>query len=859
MAAKTTPLRGKEPPFIRQGAAVVPPPNRRWIDLLPAGLLGLAVAVLVAFCAGNMYDQPANTCLGAALLGGLLGLAVCLPRGRRWPRVLLSVLGWGAYFWLRRQQLAQGVTQLTGLALQEVGGAAVAAPGAVQSGEQVVALSMLFGLVGFWLTLYTCWRPSVWPAVLYTAAVLGPGLFFSYGAPSAALALLFCALGGLVALSASRRRAKKSGVGAGRAPLLGLRALALLLLCTGLVAALAPERVYQSPRVLSLRDGVKARLESLLLVEEEERAGNQAVSQGRLGRLDQLKASGRVDMTVHLPVSRYPLYLRAYTGSVYTGDSWEALSSSQTRAARRQLEEAFGSDHPQDLPQKLVTLRYRLGQPLPGSALMGATVTNLRADPGYAYLPYYTQFPQRDPAGKKAEFDLDSSLVIRQENWDTPYTLYYATAPDILSQEQPEAPLVAVQGQNSEVDRFLEQEQAYRRFVYQTYTQLPKEGTEQIRTDFTPAWAQQFETRDELVEAVCSYLRMSYSYTRSPGRMPAGSDFVSWFLYENQRGYCAHFASAAAVIFRACGVPARYVSGYVVPASRQETGSDPDHTEQAQEIFDCTSGEIQKVRSTQQQVLDSSAHAWCEIYVDGFGWVPVDATPGYSTWRQGGFSRLPEALAGEALIQRLPQEMIPEKLQLQPPSENNSASSDDRPDQQQSQPDGATAAAGNSGHSSWVLPGWLRAVLTAVGGLLALAALYGACRWAVLFWRLGPTCRGPEAGRVRAVYELLLPALTAAGLYSGPHFDYQQYGRQLGEVFGEIEPDVWDAFWQVVLAAGFSQAAVSRADRVQVMATADRLLGLCLARMGRARRFWYRFMQCRPARLRRDHCRARGR
>lgn len=83
--------------------------------------------------------------------------------------------------------------------------------------------------------------------------------------------------------------------------------------------------------------------------------------------------------------------------------------------------------------------------------------------------------------------------------------------------------------------------------------------------------------------------------------VPAGEDYVDWFLNHSKKGYCMHFASAAVLLLRTAGIPARYVSGYVVNVPR--TGY--------------------------AVVPDSAAHAWVEYYKDGVGWLPLEVTPGY--------------------------------------------------------------------------------------------------------------------------------------------------------------------------------------------------------------------------------------
>lgn len=62
-----------------------------------------------------------------------------------------------------------------------------------------------------------------------------------------------------------------------------------------------------------------------------------------------------------------------------------------------------------------------------------------------------------------------------------------------------------------------------------------------------------------------------------------------------------HFASAATLMLRTLGIPARYVSGFTAELAAGET----------------------------VEVPDSAAHAWVEIYLDGYGWYPVEVTPSY--------------------------------------------------------------------------------------------------------------------------------------------------------------------------------------------------------------------------------------
>lgn len=103
------------------------------------------------------------------------------------------------------------------------------------------------------------------------------------------------------------------------------------------------------------------------------------------------------------------------------------------------------------------------------------------------------------------------------------------------------------------------------------------------------------------VQAIGNYVRNSASYDLSTSRMSAEyDDFAQWFLQESETGYCVHFATAATVLLRSAGIPARYVEGYMVT---------------------CTAGENLFVSS-------QSAHAWAEYFdSDTRTWSVLEATP----------------------------------------------------------------------------------------------------------------------------------------------------------------------------------------------------------------------------------------
>lgn len=131
---------------------------------------------------------------------------------------------------------------------------------------------------------------------------------------------------------------------------------------------------------------------------------------------------------------------------------------------------------------------------------------------------------------------------------------------------------------------------------------------------------------EEIVQKLAAYYQKEIPYTYQPGVTPYGQDFVDYFLEKNRRGYCAHFASAATLLFRYMGIPARYVEGYAIDP--EDIGEEGEilHDAKVEDYYDGYM-ELEETGVVKVNITDANAHAWVEIYQDGKGWQVVDITP----------------------------------------------------------------------------------------------------------------------------------------------------------------------------------------------------------------------------------------
>ena len=139
---------------------------------------------------------------------------------------------------------------------------------------------------------------------------------------------------------------------------------------------------------------------------------------------------------------------------------------------------------------------------------------------------------------------------------------------------------------------------AYYRSALERYTALPDHIEQKVFDDLFNIVANANTPYDRAC-AIMRHLQRYYRYSLEPETPPENQDFVTYFLYVGREGYCTYFASAMTVLCRMAGLPARYVEGFLAnPAA---------------DGFAYVTGQ--------------NAHAWTEVYFEGFGWVPFDATP----------------------------------------------------------------------------------------------------------------------------------------------------------------------------------------------------------------------------------------
>lgn len=303
------------------------------------------------------------------------------------------------------------------------------------------------------------------------------------------------------------------------------------------------------------------------------------VSGGRLSKSTAVMPSYETVLKVrYTPYDYKPVYLKAFTGKEYLGDSWtqaddelpdDGLMLSSVESRMKNYEDTAGSEG-----DGSISVQGR------------GTMEIEKADDSdrYEYQPYYTAF--------------GGSVKLSGEQESLTYV--YTYFPDV-------SPISGVADEIS--DEYLKVSVRCRDAVARVCDEAGFAGTE-----------------EEIAAQIVSYFDDNYSYTLRPGFYYGNPDYISHFLLESKRGYCAHFASAGTMLFRQMGIPARYVEGYAFSYYNILENGELVEGAEYSDYYDGYSP-IGETGLIEIEIPDAYAHAWVEIYVEDQGWLVVDPTP----------------------------------------------------------------------------------------------------------------------------------------------------------------------------------------------------------------------------------------
>ncbi|MBO5203606.1 MAG: transglutaminase domain-containing protein [Clostridia bacterium] len=182
------------------------------------------------------------------------------------------------------------------------------------------------------------------------------------------------------------------------------------------------------------------------------------------------------------------------------------------------------------------------------------------------------------------KYDIQKTDAAFSGDASVEYSVYYLTYADGVTAKDGGSSLMSF-------------EKRYRAFVHENYLSIDAETNEFMQGLIK---AQGFDRNDpDIINKVADYISRAAKYDLGyDTALDSEKNVAIAFLSEYKIGVCRHYAMAATMMYRALGIPARYTVGVVGQLKGGEWNSIPA----------------------------SQAHAWIEVYIDGFGWVDVDAT-----------------------------------------------------------------------------------------------------------------------------------------------------------------------------------------------------------------------------------------
>ncbi len=372
------------------------------------------------------------------------------------------------------------------------------------------------------------------------------------------------------------------------------------LLMVSVASFAACEALYTpSDSVAGLHDSVKT-------ASQKARFGSDSLPEGNMLRAATMNESdkdGDCGLSIKFDDAvSSDVLLRGFVGADFDGEAWSKLGWAAYEGSWKGLFGWMAGEGFVPAEQRAEFDDERAAQnQVPDVSTDTIEVNAENANARYVYVPYTLR-----SVSAQARFDLDGSFLAAGFTGARSYHVSFDDVPvaDVFADAS------WLEGSTSAYARA---ESVYAEFVKENYLDVDSENADIVREYiFNPAsWNRSAAMSDySIISRVRTMLSTLASYTENPIPAPSDQPFVAWFLGDAREGNSAYFATAATLAFRSQGIPARYVEGYLADA-----------------------GDVSNAAAAGEALaLDADdAHAWCEIYLDGVGWTPIEVTPGYFT------------------------------------------------------------------------------------------------------------------------------------------------------------------------------------------------------------------------------------
>lgn len=551
-------------------------------------------------------------------------------------------------------------------------------------------------------------------------------------------------------------------------------------------------------------------------------SGNKAKSEYMLGN-DKPKQTGKE--LFRITVDKRPeqtFYIRGFIGGDYEGGSWRAVSKQEFSdwAQSQGLSNQEGREAVQNYPYRTLKEREKTDQ---GYESREVTIELKNPVSGYTLSPYYSEIPEEQPAegdgmlsplGQK-EFLWNSFLFLKDWQREGFHSAsaweQKVAASDFLGQ--------------TEAERIWEN---YCSYVQQAYTRLPKQGLERVKELAAPyaqlnLWGNQMDffeegsmeggTSGEAGESgqetqkgrevripeyrfmqVKMLLWSNTEYSQNLEPVPEGEDYTEYFLLEQKKGFCVHYATAGTLILRMLGVPARYVSGYVVFPEDFHRNKDGTFT---------------------AVVKDQRGHAWTEVFQSDTGFYPLEVTPpSYLTiladlesgedveealrnWEQGG--------EDEAFNEPTPAPNQPDEEE----STHAPALEEEQPEEKEPAAPQTENGAERNESRGFAIPGPVKAAGISLAGMVLICGMFFSWKKYIQKKRQAEFYQENRSKGALAMGKALEKLLKSKGLERKKSMGDQEYGAYLAQKLPELEWERAVFIWQK---AAFSEQGITEEE-----------------------------------------------